>query len=310
MQLIRALGFYFPTTVLFVDDDQSFLKGLKVKFDGQLLAKLETNPLSAFDIMSGQSLQDEDLIETIDEDELDQDYACPINIPLPAIIEKAKNADRFDEVSVMVVDYSMPEMTGLALCEKLQNHPVKKIMLTGDSDQSIAIEAFNKGVIDHFVRKDRPDLISHLCGVIQLLQQKYFQERTSFILKAARAISPSFLSSEQFLPEFNRFIAKHDIVEFYLIDRGGSFFARNRRGESFCFLVKDEEEMARLIAIAENADTLPQIFDALKEHKKMVYFLRERDQSRPLSEWAEISHAVSARADGFFLAYVEGLIKI
>ena len=57
------------------------------------------------------------------------------------------DSKRFAMKTVVVVDYSMPNMNGLEVCKALEDLPLKFIMLTGKAEPETAIEAFNDGLI-------------------------------------------------------------------------------------------------------------------------------------------------------------------
>ena len=58
--------------------------------------------------------------------------------------------------SLIICDWSMPEMTGIELLEKLREDTFKKdiplIMLTANSDKKSVVEAISKGVTDYIVK--------------------------------------------------------------------------------------------------------------------------------------------------------------
>ncbi len=59
------------------------------------------------------------------------------------------------DVKVIVADMQMPEMNGIELLKKIKEaHPsIRRIMLTGNSDQETAMAAINEGQVMRFLRK-------------------------------------------------------------------------------------------------------------------------------------------------------------
>ncbi len=80
-----------------------------------------------------------------------------VNINIEAIRNELFNANRFDEVITLVLDYAMPGMTGLEVFKKLNKLSVRKILLTGEAGLDLALEAFNEGIIYKFILKNTPD---------------------------------------------------------------------------------------------------------------------------------------------------------
>ncbi len=310
MNLIRPYGFYYPTQVFCVDDDRGFLEGLELALRPHFPVKTALNSVSVFEYFKRAPFPEDTLIERIADEELDLEFDCPLNLRISKIIDKASDKKRHDEFSVLIVDHSMPEMTGFALCEALVNHPIKKIMLTGEQDHKLAATAFNKGLIDYFIPKDQPNLTEHLIGIIALLQQRYFEEKTGFVIKVARNLQGSFLESRFFLPKFNAFLVRYKIVEFYLLDVTGSFLGLDAEGNPYWFLVRSEAQMLDLVDLAQGADDCsPELFRSLKNRERLVYFLTEAQRNLGLNQWLQLAHPVHGRHEEFYVAWVEGPIS-
>src|SRR6187402_2342488 len=92
-----------------------------------------------------------------------------------------QNLKRFDElrvkeVSVLVVDYSMPSMNGIEFCEKVKNSSIKKILLTGYATFTDAVNAFNNNTIHYYLKKNDENMLQQLEATIHQLQHAYFNE--------------------------------------------------------------------------------------------------------------------------------------
>lgn len=310
MNLIRPYGFYYPTQVLCVDDDRGLLESLDIALTPHFKVKTETSPLNALQQLKHSVPYDTPLIERIADEELDQEFDCPLNLKISKIIDKASDKGRNDEFSVLVVDHSMPEMTGIALCEALANHPIKKIMLTGEKDHNLAVKAFNNGLIDYFVPKDQPNLTEHLTGIVALLQQRYFEEKTGFVIKVAKNLQESFLGSIDFIPHFNAFLHQYKIVEFYLLDITGSFLGLDTKGNPHWFLVRSEAQMLDLLDLAKGEnDLVEDLLQALEKREKLIYFLREEQRNLGLNQWPRIAYPIHARHEEFYVSWVKGAIQ-
>ncbi|WP_051908729.1 response regulator [Candidatus Odyssella acanthamoebae] len=161
---------YFPTKVIFVDDSSSILRSLAPILDHNIATYgFFDNPYKALEFVN--SFQGIDFLPS----------AFPSREQKSDEIYKAIfSPQRYEEVSSVIVDYEMPSMKGLEFCEKLQNPYIRKILYTGVADEKVAIEAFNKGLIDGYIRKqdesDDPSLI--LNNFIRQSQLKYFKTLT------------------------------------------------------------------------------------------------------------------------------------
>ena len=70
-----------------------------------------------------------------------------------SFIELINDSNRFNEVAVMVLDYSMPEMTGLQLAAALDKPNIRKLLLTGNPSSDEIIQAFNNKLINKYLKK-------------------------------------------------------------------------------------------------------------------------------------------------------------
>ena len=90
---------------------------------------------------------------------------------------------RFNSIRVFATDYSMPLMNGVQVLEQIAPWVGSRILLTGQADEQLAVKAFNAGLIDRFIPKQSPDLItdlqttiwSHLRKPITQLEQIWHQ---------------------------------------------------------------------------------------------------------------------------------------
>lgn len=78
----------------------------------------------------------------------------------------ANNPSRYQLVQTCVVDFAMPGTDGLKVLNTLLDWPGSRILLTGQADEQIAIQAFNGGLIDQFIPKQAPDIAGRLLGAL------------------------------------------------------------------------------------------------------------------------------------------------
>src|SRR5690606_37938478 len=86
--------------------------------------------------------------------------------------------ERFDVISVIVVDFSMPTLTGVEfidqLRERVKNKFAKIIMATGEADHGLAVQLFNEKKIDKFFLKNEDGLEEKINAAINEMQKAYF----------------------------------------------------------------------------------------------------------------------------------------
>jgi CheY-like chemotaxis protein len=241
----RLFPYYFPTTVVFVDDNPKFLRSLALELPEDLayqtfenaeaaLARIERTPevpplyqrcFSQY--AGGQGGSGEQLI----------------HLDLSQIELEISNRERFQEVSVVVVDFDMPQMNGLELCRRITDPRIRKVLFTGVADEKIAVQAFNAGIIDRFIIKSQPDAVEAVRRAVLELQQRYF-EAISETLRATLMLNPPrFLTDPAVEGLFSELREAHKLVEYYLVAKPGGFLALTDEGELFRFVVLSESEL-------------------------------------------------------------------
>jgi len=167
------MSFYHPTKVVFVDDNQSFLDAIALELYEQENILLFTNPESAMQLCKNNN---ENILQltTIEEENNNLDLDSNSITTTFNMVNMIYEPSRFNNVSVLVVDYLMPTINGIEFCKQLSDKPMYKILLTAEADSDIAINAFNEGIIDKFILKTHANLFEQLKIYINELTNKYF----------------------------------------------------------------------------------------------------------------------------------------
>jgi CheY-like chemotaxis protein len=251
--------YYFPTTVVFIDDDPVFLETLSGSMPDELALRAFKQPRAALDHIEEANhgspvparcfvVPNGDAPDTT------------IRLDLTPIAETLYSEQRFNEVSVAVIDYDMPHMNGLEVCEALNNLPLKKVLLTGKADETIAIEAFNAGLIDHFIAKSHADMTGLLKDTIRRLQLAYFRQASVAIMLG---LGPrfDFLSEPAFYVYFSRQMTIHNWVEYYLDPVAGGLLCISASGQPTLLLISHRDQLP---SMAENAQQSPELASLLR----------------------------------------------
>lgn len=279
----KWLGFYHPSTVLFIDDQKVFLEAIKHKMPSNMLALYFDKPQKALNLISEYSIHEKKYFSEFDNIELDQiNDASNFTLNINELSRITYEKKRFSEISVVVVDRKMPDMDGINFCRNIADKSIKKIMLTASKDRKIATEAFNEGIIDYFLLKDSPDLMTQLLSSIAKLQKEYFfglnQELIGTFLPCAH---------NKKLQQFTQNMIRHfHGVEFYLLDKLGSTLIIKQDGTAITLAITSEKAMNSFAEIAEEQEAL-QLSDRLLRRKNLVFFPNEQDTMHPASNWSD-----------------------
>lgn len=159
----------------------------------------------------------------------------------------------------------MPEMNGLELCEQVKT-PINKILLTGVTDEHVAIDAFNQKLIHHYINKKDLSDISLLELAIEQGKQDYFNRITEFhqhlIVHDERETT---LTDPAFIEFFWKIRAELDTTEHYLLDPIGTFLFINEFGRRRILYTYNEELLKHML---DSGEKLPENLQEINGKKK------------------------------------------
>lgn len=307
---------YYPTTTVAIDDDPNFL-GILAQHSGIANCIPYSHPESAIEALCNQKPLDRlfnRIIKTTHKsdvsDMVSDNHSVHFNIR--RLHEEIYNKERFNDVSVLIIDYYMDNMDGIEVCELLKDHPAKKILLTGGADkEKIAIEAFNNGIIHRFINKSDPHFSSKLRQAINVLKDAYFRELSLRLFPHIPASSINILQNSAYINFINNQLAQFNSTEFYLLDSTGSMLFLNTEGTPVWLIVKSSTEINQYKIIATDQDANEELVQALATRKLMPFFFTDEDYDHPASKWDTFlyaAHQLPGIADHYY-AYTEGHIR-
>jgi len=273
---MRPLCFYYPSTVAIVDDNERFLSRLSLSLDTKLPYIPFTQPTIALEYIQKNHLRNQTaqvLVENIEADNFGLKSAeHQMKVDFSHLYEKIYDPKRFTEPTAVVVDYSMPSMNGYDFCKLLKSNAIKKIMLTGEADDKLAIELFNEGVLNKFVLKSTPEFWRLINNAVLELQKAYFVEKSQTLIDILKSQSQFYIEDNKVAQLFSEICEKYNIAEYYMINATGNFLLLDYDGVPYYFLIVDENELRDLQEIAEDQKASPAIQKALKNGECIPYF--------------------------------------
>ncbi|CEK11768.1 response regulator [Legionella hackeliae] len=303
---------YFPSTALFIDDSRDFLLNFVLQLDEGLAYRVFDSPFDALDYIHKKNCELVMLSQRC-LSEYTEANNCPltnhtINLNLSAIHAEIYNPRRFSEISVVVVDYAMPGMDGIEFCRKIGNTNIKKILLTGQADEKLAIEAFNEGLIHRFIQKSDPHAAELITRSIYDLQLQYFQSMSDMIVRMLSVTSPSCLHDNKFAEFFRQLRLEKGIVEYYLADNSGSFLLLDDDANASFLIVKNEADMRLHYDLALDNGASEDVLDQLAGAEKIPCFWQEATRPPEWNDWAAClipAHRFVSE-ETYFYAYTQG----
>lgn len=283
---------FHPTTVAFCDDNRRYLDKLLLKLNHHIaLYQLWDDPKRLIHYLQTSYQPNSFTQLCISHPEEDYFEKRHIEVDVRKIREQVYQPRRFDEISVLVMDYVMPSMNGVELCRALSDVPIKKLMLTGEGDESLAVNAFNEGLIDKFIMKSDRDFYENLNHSIFQLQYEYFQDLSKTILNSITENllhhPNAILSNPVYQQFFKKILKNSDFSEFYLTDPEGSFMFLDQFAAPTWLAVKDQNGLRSDFETARFGDPLPNpaVLTALKQHELMLYAFSDSDQEVIPADW-------------------------
>ncbi|MFN3736100.1 MAG: response regulator [Hydrogenophaga sp.] len=159
--------FHRPGSILFLDDDTDYLEMLGMVVPAHWQAELFSRPAGF-----AARMQDEPgRWEADAQRQVQMVEAWRQGQALVPLVLRywADHPERYALARTCVVDYAMPGTNGLTVLNNMLDWPGSRVLLTGQADEQIAVQAFNDGLIDQFVPKQATDITRHLLGVLRKL---------------------------------------------------------------------------------------------------------------------------------------------
>lgn len=303
--------FYYDSPIYWIDDDPIFLQAFAYCFKENFEIKSILDPQEALNFFSKYQppINPSSFLQACeDHEEYDLQDHLPVDFDFKRLRNLRHSSKKHQDISVIIIDYKMPGMTGIELAENLKNLPAKKILLTGMPDLQIAVNAFNKGLIDCFICKDNPNLDQELKNHISRLQRQYFIDRSAPLLNHLESGFRLPHSDPTFADFFEQLCSQKNIKEYYLSDKNGGMLLVNQEKMIQYLIVHTDRTLAEFIDLYGN-DVDPTFFlQSIKNRKKIPLFTP--DDKAPwelkVSEWSNYfsSHNLLKGRENYYWALI------
>ncbi len=263
--------YFHPTTVVFIDDNESFLTSLDLELPLGWAYRCFTDPLEAFEFLQ-QPPSIKPLIERCFSVEHSDRLAPTVHLNLGTIEQEVNHVERFERISVVIVDYAMPTLNGLDFCAKMSDPYVRKALLTGVADEKVAVEAFNAGIIHKFIQKNTVLAVNNLLKFVGDLQVEYFHQYLAQLNATLALHPPGFLLNPAVQEHVLGVMRELHIVEYYLVNDPPGFLLGRADGSMFRLIVTDDASLAGDQRTLEQHEAPPAIRRKLARREGVPYF--------------------------------------
>lgn len=294
MDQVQVFPYRFPTTVVLVDDNADFLANFSLGLDTQLAYRLFDSPAAALEFLNrpGQPAplyqrcfsHYRDAVGWSMSDHL-------IRLDVSEMEREIANPERFAEVAVVLADYDMPGMDGLAFCQQIRNPRVRKVLFTGVGDEKVAVRAFNAGVIDRYVSKAQRNVSEVVNAAIAELEERYFADSSRLIRESLTLEAPAFLQDPVFAQFFASLRRDRRYLEYYFTAEPGGFLLVTAEGRLGRLLVSTDADLRAQWEIAQDQGCPAELTEALAAGRELPYFWETEGFYRPeLTDWRRYMH--------------------
>lgn len=292
---------YYPTTVIFVDDHQGFLTSLPLQLDENIAYQQFLDPGSALQYLNTHPYTVEQGLQAMLPTHSDEPH--DVEIDVRTMLRFVNDQQRFAEPSVVVVDYDMPGIDGLELCQQIQNPYVKKILLTGVADEVVGVEALNDKIIDYYINKSSPALYQRLNAAILKLQQRYFQAAFAG-LNAYLAQVNGLFKQPQVQAKVQQIIDQHHIVEYFGMTQPLGYFMMSAEGDAYQLLIYTDEILDTHFEIARDLQAPTELLQRIALKQEIPYFSDAVDgyYHEQVEDWRASLYPAQAINNQYYMA--------
>ncbi|MBN8828074.1 MAG: response regulator transcription factor [Sphingobacteriia bacterium] len=262
---------YFPTTVVLIDDNKKFLDRLYTALSPDKAYIIYNDSLQAMNYFENQYSPNNCSNRFIEEIEGERYQNRALNFNIYDIPKEVYNKDRFSQISCIVIDYDMPGLNGLELCASIKDHNIKKILLTGAADEHLAVEAFNNGLINNFIRKSEENLLEKVNKAITKAQFEYFTNIATNVTNLVINSNNTAINDPIFIDMFNILIREYKIIEYYIFEEYGCYLMVDARGKFYGLFIYPEEEIQSMLEEAEELNNINSDIVALLKNRTKIF---------------------------------------
>lgn len=276
---------YFKNSIACLDDNPIVFATLKDTLAETFLVNTFDNPQNFIDYIKNQQtyLVNNSFLRGLNESEyFNNPLSSIVEFNFSKILEIADNPVKHQEISVVIIDYIMPEKTGIEVCKELLTYKAKKLLLTGSKEYKIGLDALNKNIINGFLEKQTD--IDEILDRVTNLSYSYFEHATASLREHLEVDYKLPLSDKAFIKYFIEFMGTHKIKEYYIIDKNGSLLLINENNNKSILIVHTERSINEFIKNFDDIDEIKNTIEEVRDKKLIPWFGIGKDNFVDLDE--------------------------
>lgn len=274
--------FYFKTSVAIIDDSEAFADEVS-----DVVTELDLNSLvykTPEDFKEDYVSYDYDWLQhALSFSEEDEYEVHSLKINLNNFKDLFFNPPQKSPLSLLYVDFQMPTQNGLEVLSTLEKASFQKVLLTGVADENVAVEAFNKNLIQAYLKKHSIDLREKLFSTTKNLVNDYFVKISnqflisSCLTKYAHDVMHTSVFSKWLLT----LLEEKKITKMCLIGRSGMYLMQDTEGQYYILQLVSEDDFEVLLSLSTSENTNEKILENIKNKEKYLIFFKEGKYNLP-----------------------------
>ncbi len=261
-----------PTSVVLLDDDVRFLDLVGVVLPAHWAVKLFSEPAALLNYLQSDTKTHEE------ENWVHREIVAASREGQSAIQTilrhwRDKGIARFNNSSVCVLDYSMPQMTGVEVLEQMQHWNGFRILLTGQADEMLAISTFNQGLIQQFIPKQSRDMAKRLVEAINKLMNETAGQLDKIWLGSLTKDQHSLLQKPHITEKLLELIKEYQWTEYVVVGAPFGILGLNKDGQASWLQIESQQGLrsrADLLEVAQSEGLPEAQIKALAAGESMI----------------------------------------
>lgn len=254
--------FSYKTSAIFLDDNVLFLESVEDLF-GKFFPMITMSNINDLYALINKPV--DDIQSVIRHAESDHVQGCSIAIDLSILYKHIFQHAQTSPVSVVFLDYSMPQGNGIDVSRLIKNKEIKRVLLTGEANMRQGVEALNEHFIDAYIHKSLFDLEASIPKLFETLSKSYVSSQNQYI-------EDFFLTNHDISKVYNDPVL---INKYYKICEQNGFIAHciyDPQGSQI-FRFDTHDVLLNVYSQKEFTETFQTIID--RDDKKYIDILRE-----------------------------------
>jgi CheY-like chemotaxis protein len=301
MPKLEITPYFHPTQAVLIDDDIDFLGNLSLQLDTNLAYLLFDSTRKALSYLNERG---QDPAGTLQNNVFCEATPTRKNAPdtlaidTEALRRKMLDPHRFARTSVVLVDYAMPEMNGLDFCQRINDPHIKKILFTGVATESVAVDAFNQGLIDQYIRKQEYSVYELLDKAISQYQRDYLRSSFVHVADVFGLEFPDLLAEPDSATLIETLRRDYGLVEYYMVCNPFGFLFADADGQVKRVVIQDARQCELDAEQARQAGVSAACIDKIGRGEIIMPPERLTGDDSAYSDWKVRSQPAEVLAQG------------